>query len=220
MASAIRSLGGKNVSSSKTPSRRIGGSWICIRSEERSRSMPCPQACSTRFASRMCSRLVTGSASMPASTRRPDTRPSISSRRVSWSCAAPAFGAERSPRTFRGIPAVEPGVKIRTSAPSANARTSAGPSPEAARPFVHRSAVRAASSAVPTPSRAASAGSTHGSKSRGARSGKRRARFPMSPFGSRMSAGIPASRTSSRSTTPSPVLPDPVMPTITPCVVR
>ena len=192
MASAIRSLAGKNVSSSNTPSRRIGGSWICMSRVARSRSTDCLHACSTRFASRMCSRLWMGSASMPASTSRPDTRPSISSLSASSSWAAAPFGADRLPRTLSGIPAVEPGVKIRTSAPSVNARTSAVPSPELARPLVHRSAVRAASSLASMPSRAASAGSTHSSKSSAARSGKRRARLPISPLGSRTSAGIPA----------------------------
>ena len=42
----------------------------------------------------------------------------------------------------------------------------------------------------------------------------------MSPFGSRTSAGIPASSASSISTTARPVLPEPVIPTTTPCVVR
>ena len=42
----------------------------------------------------------------------------------------------------------------------------------------------------------------------------------MSPFGSRTSTGIPASSASSISTTARPVLPDPVIPTTTPCVVR
>ena len=41
-----------------------------------------------------------------------------------------------------------------------------------------------------------------------------------SPFGSMSSAGTPARSTSSISTTPSPVLPEPVMPTITPWVVK
>ena len=41
-----------------------------------------------------------------------------------------------------------------------------------------------------------------------------------SPFGSMIRAGTPAARHSSTRTIPSPVLPDPVMPTMTPCVVR
>ncbi len=42
----------------------------------------------------------------------------------------------------------------------------------------------------------------------------------MSPFGSSTSVGMPASRASSSSTTARPVLPEPVIPVMTPCVVR
>ena len=42
----------------------------------------------------------------------------------------------------------------------------------------------------------------------------------MSPFGSRISAGIPFASASSSRTIPRPVLPEPVMPTMTACVVR
>jgi len=61
---------------------------------------------------------------------------------------------------------------------------------------------------------------THGWKLAGARSGNVSARLPMSPFGSMISAGMPASSASSSRTTASPVLPEPVMPTTTPWVVR
>ena len=44
------------------------------------------------------------------------------------------------------------------------------------------------------------------------RSGNVSSRFPRSPFGSRISVGIPCSSASSISATPRPVLPDPVMP--------
>ena len=42
----------------------------------------------------------------------------------------------------------------------------------------------------------------------------------MSPLGSSTNAGMPARRASSIRTIASPVLPDPVIPTMTPCVVR
>ena len=42
----------------------------------------------------------------------------------------------------------------------------------------------------------------------------------MSPFGSSTNAGMPAREASSISTTASPVLPEPVIPTMTPWVVR
>ena len=42
----------------------------------------------------------------------------------------------------------------------------------------------------------------------------------MSPFGSMMRTGMPLRRASSMIVMPRPVLPEPVMPTITPCVVK
>ena len=71
-----------------------------------------------------------------------------------------------------------------------------------------------------TPAAWASPSLIHGWKSAGARSGNVRHRLVRSPFGSMSSAGTPAGRASSMSTTPRPVLPEPVMPTITPWVVR
>jgi hypothetical protein len=50
--------------------------------------------------------------------------------------------------------------------------------------------------------------------------GEREQQFPRSSLGSRTSVGRAASSAYSTSTTPSPVLPDPVMPTTTPWVVR
>ena len=70
------------------------------------------------------------------------------------------------------------------------------------------------------PSACASEAFTHGWKLAGARSGNVSARLPMSPFGSMISAGMPASSASSSRTIARPVLPEPVMPTMTPCVVR
>ena len=87
-------------------------------------------------------------------------------------------------------------------------------------PSRHSSAFLAASSAADSFWRLASAGSIHGSKSAAASSGKVRRRLVMSPLGSRISAGIPLSSASSSTMTPSPVLPEPVMPTMTPWVVR
>jgi hypothetical protein len=70
------------------------------------------------------------------------------------------------------------------------------------------------------PLRAASAGSIQGWNSAGERPGKASIRFEMSPFGSMTSAGMPSSAASSSSETHRPVLPLPVMPTQTACVVR
>ena len=97
---------------------------------------------------------------------------------------------------------------------------SAGPIPQPARPSVHSCACWTANSSDDTPAALAWASSIHGRKSAGRSSGNVRQRLVRSPFGSMSSAGSPARRTSSMSTTPRPVLPDPVMPTITPCVVN
>ncbi len=70
------------------------------------------------------------------------------------------------------------------------------------------------------PSRVASPGSTQGRKSDAASLGNWSARLPRSPFGSMAMTGILSSAASSISDTPSPVLPDPVMPTMNACVVR
>ena len=88
------------------------------------------------------------------------------------------------------------------------------------RPSFHSAATRAASSSGETPSRRATDSSIHGRKSSGARSGKLRSRLVISPLGSMIRAGIPESSASSRRSMARPVLPDPVIPTITPWVVR
>ena len=89
-----------------------------------------------------------------------------------------------------------------------------------ARPFFQSVAVSAAYASRLSPFRDASPSSTHGRKSEGWRSGNVSRRLPMSPLGSMMRAGIPASSASSRAMIPRPVLPDPVMPTMTPWVVN
>ena len=72
IASFVRSAGGKNWSSSNTPSLRIGGCWICPTSVGRSSDAPCDHEYWIRLASRMCSRLDSGSASMPTRPSSPD----------------------------------------------------------------------------------------------------------------------------------------------------
>ena len=108
MASAVRSFGGKKLSSSNTPSFRIGGVCTCATSVGRSRLLPAIHDVSIRLARRMCSRLESGSASMPTSPSSPEAYPSISSRIVSTS--AVSAGACSDPTMFSGTPAVEPGV--------------------------------------------------------------------------------------------------------------
>ena len=92
--------------------------------------------------------------------------------------------------------------------------------PLRARPLRHVSAVLAASSSGVMPSRAAAASSIQGRKSLGRSSGNVSRRLPMSPLGSMTRQGMPRSSASSSRSMPRPVLPLPVMPTMTPWVVR
>ena len=64
------------------------------------------------FASRICSGLEMGSASIRAKTSSEDTRPSISSRPISAleETDQSSFGATSDPTTLIGIPEAEPGV--------------------------------------------------------------------------------------------------------------
>ena len=70
MANACRSFGGKNSSSSNTPSLRMGG--CCTRASRVGRSMfsPAAQAVAMMLLSRMCSRLESGSAAIPTTDSR------------------------------------------------------------------------------------------------------------------------------------------------------
>ena len=95
-----------------------------------------------------------------------------------------------------------------------------GATPHDARPSRHFVASCSANASGVEPARCASPSLIHGRKSVGRSSGNVSARLVRSPFGSMISAGTPDSSASSSSTTPRPVLPDPVMPTITPCVVK
>jgi hypothetical protein len=109
-ASSVRSFGGKNASTSNTPSFRIGGDWISPISDARSRSRPDRQAFSTRLERSTCSRLESGAASMPASVSKLVTTPSISSRSVSASDSQESDGARSEPTTLSGTPELDPGV--------------------------------------------------------------------------------------------------------------
>src|SRR4051794_13338108 len=95
-----------------------------------------------------------------------------------------------------------------------------GPMPQPANPSVHALACAAAKSATDCPAFAASPSLIHGWKSAAARFGNVRHRLVRSPFGSINSVGTPDPNASSTSTIPRPVLPEPVIPTMTPCVVK
>ena len=108
IAKSIRSFGGKNESSSNTPSLRTGGVWIMPISEARSRLRPAVHSLRMMLDTRMCSRLVSGSASMPTRPSSPLTNPSISSPTISASFDA--AGGWSEPTMLIPIPADEPGV--------------------------------------------------------------------------------------------------------------
>jgi hypothetical protein len=93
-------------------------------------------------------------------------------------------------------------------------------SPHSASPCFQVSAVFAASASGVVPLRAASAGSIQGWNSAAESPGNASIRFGMSPFGSITTAGMPSSAASSSNEMQRPVLPLPVMPTQTACVVR
>src|SRR6056297_2256580 len=93
------------------------------------------------------------------------------------------------------------------------------PRPHPPSPFDQSAAWAAANSSGVWPALFACASSIHGRNSAGERPGKVRQRLVRSPFGSIASTGSPARSASSIRITPRPVLPEPVMPTITPWVV-
>ncbi len=101
-----------------------------------------------------------------------------------------------------------PGVKTFTGS-DFSAVESWGVSPQARRPSVQRSAV---SSSLPSEQK--------GRKSSGLASGNTRSLFVRSPLGSMTSVGIPERAASSRRSTMRPVLPEPVIPITTACVVK
>ena len=83
--SELRAIcGGKNWSTSKTPSLRIGGAWISPIRVPRSRSRPARPRVFGQVRERVL-RLASRSAAIPTSARRLVTVPSISSRIVSGS---------------------------------------------------------------------------------------------------------------------------------------
>ena len=183
-------------------------------------TVPVRHAPSRMFASRMCSRMLIGSASMPS-------RPAV-----------PTPPSRRARAARRRPPAARPAARERTQHRQRQARS---PRPACRSPRRRRrAACRCAPASGPTrpgrssrcrpsaaaycaalsPLRAASPASTHGSKSAAARFGNVSSRLPRSPLGSMQIAGMPSIAASSSSDRHRPVLPLPVMPTQTACVVR
>ncbi len=144
----------------------------------------------------------------------------ISSRSSSSWPAKPPAGASSESSTFSGTPALEPGVKITASWLFLRAAISGAPSPQSARPFFQAAAVSAAAVFTSLPSRRAAPASIQGSNDAASWRSKSSSRLARSPFGSIAITGTPWRSSSSRITTARPVLPDPVMPTISPWVRR
>jgi len=97
---------------------------------------------------------------------------------------------------------------------------SAAPRLQSASPFVHVAAVSAAAVLTSLPSRRAAPASIQGSNCEGSSLSKSSSRFARSPFGSIAITGTPCRSSSSSITIARPVFPDPVIPTIIPCVRR
>ena len=110
VASSKRSFGGKKASRSSAPTLATGGVWICWMSPGRSRSRPSRHAASKSRASRMCSRLWSGSASIPRRPSRLVAVVAIRSRKSSASSRTAAAGAANDLTIDTGSPAVLPGV--------------------------------------------------------------------------------------------------------------
>ena len=214
-----RSFFGNAVSSGSAPILSKGGSAIWPISDSSERPFPARQAFSTSVARKMACGDCSGSASVRTRASRPATTDWISSRRSSSAESKETPGASSDCSTFSGTPAFDPGVKMTASWFARRAATSCGPRPHSARPFFARSDASAAAFEAPPAARATS-GSIQGSKEAGARSSKSSSRLARSPFGSIAMTPVPWRSTSSTSTTARPVFPEPVMPTISPCVSR
>ena len=83
---------------------------MCRISPARSRSCPPRQAVFNKFDRKMCSRLRTGSASMPIKASKPETADDMRSASASPSAINSAGGARNDSSTLMGMPALEPGV--------------------------------------------------------------------------------------------------------------
>ena len=105
-----RSAFGKKDSMSKTPMRWTGGDWTAAMSSAMSMLLPCCHADSRIEHSRMCSRLWSGSVSMPSRSRRLVTVVVIRSRSRSASSRIARPGASKDRRMDTGMPALLPGV--------------------------------------------------------------------------------------------------------------
>ncbi len=184
---------------------------------------PAARPCRASCESRMCSRLRIGSASMPTSASSPDDgrRDPLAEQSASSSIACGGAANDRS--TVIGSPALR---ARRVDGQVDRRRESVGDSLGRLRPS--RPVPRASGAAVccgQFVGRDALAGRfglrrSRGESRSGRSSGNASSRLPRSPLGSMAMAGTPSMAASSSSARHKPVLPLPVMPTQTACVVR
>jgi hypothetical protein len=110
IARSMRSAGGKNVSTGITPTMGNGGLCTCATSSAMPMSRYSCHAFCRIVASSTCSRLRTGSASIPRRASSPATAAPTRSHNASASSRVPGGGAASDRRTVSGRPAVLPGV--------------------------------------------------------------------------------------------------------------
>ncbi len=144
----------------------------------------------------------------------------ILSPKISTSSITSAGGTSSELRMETGMPRLLPGVKILMSTFSLNCEIRSGLWPHSARPFFHIAAVFSACSSTEIPFFAASSAFTHGSKLFASSSGKVSSKLEISPLGSITIAGTLSIAASSNRAMHSPVFPEPVIPSTTPCVTR
>ena len=113
----------------------MGGVWIRSMSVGRSSALPADQAWPSSEETRTCSRLFTGSASIPASPRMLEAVVATRWRRSSASSATSRAGGVKERRADTGVPAVPPGVKTLNSAASRSRWIRAPSSSQARRPL-------------------------------------------------------------------------------------
>jgi len=215
-----RSDFGRKASSERAPTRSTGGFARSCSSEGMSASPPSRSLRSASTDRSTCSRLRAGSGSRPISRSASDTAAASAARAASGSVSQRDDRRSRDERTWRGSPAVEPGVIRRRCVRSRKARRSASVTPHCRRPSSRSEARLAATSRGVRSSPGASVPSTQGRNGSGENDGNASRRSGRSPFTSMSSVGTWAPSASSTSTVTRPVLPLPVIPTITPCVTR
>ena len=197
IASSSRSFAGKKVSRSNTPTLSNGGFWIAPDQARRGRGRAARSRRRRASSdSRMCSRLRSGSASMPTSASRPETAAAMRSRSASASRRSPRAAAANERRSGQAAgPRRCPACRSRHP-PASRKRAMRSPSwPHSASPLLPGlGRLRGAYSSGVVPCARASAGSIQGAKSAARSRGNVSSRLPRSPLGSIAIAGMPSMR--------------------------